>query len=178
MYPTKDETADSTSVPWLLRRQHKEAWFVPACLFALVEAASVNALYHTHTYWASERSVGEECVLYRCVHMWTGLLRSDSRVSLPGSFAECKLLEEALYFHWDKKHRCSPLPLAYPYLVFCSYIVKFKLIHGEIRALVSAATGMCPCKLLPCFFRHSQALPGFQRAAGFQDWHHQLYVHL
>lgn len=68
-----------------------------------------------------------------------------------------------------------------PWLIptwFSAHTVKVRLIHGEIRALVSAATGMCLCQLLACFFRLSQALSEFQMAAGFQDWHHQLYVHL
>lgn len=129
----------------------------------------------------SERSIGEECLLYRCVctcgHMWAGLLRSDLRVSLPGGLAECRLLEKALCFHWDKTYGCLLLPMAYPYLVFCSYN-EVRLIPREIRALVSAATGMCLSQLLPCFFRCRQALPQFQIAAGFQDWHQQLYVHL
>lgn len=175
------DSRQSTSVPWPLRRQQKETWFVPACLFPLVAAAFANALSHTHTYWAAGGASGRRvchtgvsarvCVCEQVCYDQTW------ESAFLAVLQSAKSWRRLCIFHWDKTHGFSPLPQLI-LTWFPAHTVKVMLIHGEIRAPVSAATGMCLCQLLPCFFRYSQALPGFQMAAGFQDWHLQLHVHL
>lgn len=119
------DSRQSTSVPWPLRRQHNKLGLFLLVFFLWLQLP-FSMLYPTLTLTEQwEEPQGGVCVIQvcvcMCVHMWTGLLNSDSGISLAGSFAACRLLEKALYFHWDKPHECSPLSPAYLYLLLCSY---------------------------------------------------------
>lgn len=149
----------------------QRAQFAPACLFPLAAAAFVNALSHTQTSWAARGVLGRRvcCTgMSACVGICEQVCQDQTRES-----AFLGVLQNA--HSWTRlciftgiRHMDAYLS---PWLIPCwfsAHTVKVRLVHGKIRALVSAATGMFLCQLLPCFFRRSQALPGFQMATGFQ----------